>query len=251
VEETADAPSSGLYQPRGQAWDPGRSDILRLLEKADQKAIQPIYHGSNYTFLVTLEAEGFGESYAIYKPAKGEYPLYDFPLGTLYRREVATYMLDAMLGWNFVPPTVIGRGRLGEGSVQLFIESYSQASIPVEDLRRLAILDVLLNNADRKPEHFLLGEGDKVWAIDHGLTFHTYNKLRTVLWHFAGSGIPEAECEDLRRLLDELSQPSSSASALYEQISGTEKRALQRRVESLLSYGALPNPRHKPVPYRW
>src|ERR687886_2807749 len=114
------------YQSKGQAWDPNRPDVVELLQRASHSQVAPIYYGSNHCFLVTLDAGLLGRSLAVYKPARGEYPLYDFPNGTLYRREVGSWIISSLLGWNLVPPTVITHGVYGAGSLQLYIESYSE-----------------------------------------------------------------------------------------------------------------------------
>lgn len=240
------------FQEGGRAWSPSRPDILQILSSARHADVQPIYYGSNHTFLVTLDAGESGQSYAVYKPARGEYPLYDFASGTLYRREVATWLVDSILGHGLVPPTVVTHGKYGIGSLQLFIESASSAEVGVEELRRMALLDVLVNNADRKAEHCLPGIDGKVWAIDHGLTFHVQPKLRTVLWHFAAERVTPAERSDLRRfshLLERRADPC--VTQLGELLSRAEWAALRERVARLLASGRFPDPRYKAMPYRW
>jgi hypothetical protein len=250
-QASTDDPIPG-FQPRGQAWDPYRADVPELLAQSSQIAIVPIYYGSNHCFLLTLDAGEPGRSLAVYKPARGEYPLYDFPSGTLYRREVGSWLVNELLGWSLVPPTVVTHGKYGVGSLQLFIESYSEDQVTVSELQRLALLDVLLNNADRKSDHLLLAEGGKLWGIDHGLTFHVHGKLRTVLWHFAGSRITESERSDLECLQVSLRQcVDPRARGLRELISGGEWRALLERLARLLESGRFPDPRYKAVPYRW
>jgi hypothetical protein len=240
------------HQSRGLAWDPCRPDILQLLETAEQKRVQPIYYGSNHSFLVTLDAGEAGRSLAVYKPTRGEYPLYDFPMGTLYRREVAAWLVDCLLEWGLVPPSLVSTGMHGVGSLQLFIESESDGELRLEELRRMALLDVIINNADRKGEHCLLGDHNKLWGIDHGLSFHAQGKLRTVLWHFAGSSIRADERAALKRLdgaLRSLAEPA--ALQIKDLVSPTEWRALRERVDRLLHSGRFPDPRYKPIPYRW
>lgn len=240
------------FQSGGRAWDPRRQDIVSLLLSAEQREIQPIYYGSNHTFLVTLDGGDAGCSLAVYKPARGEYPLYDFPTGSLYRREVGSYLVSVLLGWDLIPATVSIDGVYGEGSLQIFVESYMQGEILIEELRRLALLDLILNNADRKGEHCLLGDDGKLWGIDHGLTFHPQPKLRTVLWHFAGERIPREDSADLQRLLQSLrSLDSDPARKLRDLLSTPEWRALALRVDRLSSAARFPDPRYKPVPYRW
>jgi hypothetical protein len=239
------------YQELGRAWDPFRPDVMSLLETAAFDEIEPIYYGSNHTFLATLRSDEEGESLAVYKPARGEYPLYDFPNGTLYRREVASWELSELLRWSVVPPTIVTSGTYGVGSLQLFIEAHAGGEVSVAELRRLCLLDLLLNNADRKAEHCLVGDGGKLWGIDHGLTFHHQPKLRTVLWHFAGSRIQVDDLADLKRARIELGRGTERAAALRGLISSREWNALLARLDRLIGDGCFPDPRYKPVPYRW
>lgn len=242
----------GGFQVNRRAWDPRRPDIVELLSTAPEAAIQPIYYGSNHTFLVTLDAGAEGRSFAVYKPARGEYPLSDFETGSLYRREVGTWLVDSVLGWNLVPPTVVHEGRHGVGSLQIFVESKSEGEIAVDDLRRLTLLDVITNNADRKGEHLLLGRDGTLWGIDHGLTFNAQPKLRTVLWHFAGDEIPDDMRGDLIRLHGALTRCDTPAvKLLAELISRHELLALRLRSQRLLAENRFPDPKYKGVPYRW
>jgi hypothetical protein len=246
----SDRTTADGFQPQSQAWDPFRPDIIELLQGAQPRRLQTIYYGSNHCFLVTLEHPEAGSSLAVYKPARGEYPLYDFPSGTLYRREVGSWLVNDLLGWQLVPPTVVTQGRYGEGSLQLFIESVEQGEIEVDELRRVALLDAVLNNADRKPDHLLLAEDNRIWCIDHGLTFHAQSKLRTILWHFAGCDLSAEEREDLAALKRSLHRDPRAAE-LRRLISGVEWRALCDRVQRIVDDGRFPNPRYKPIPYRW
>ncbi|HZS95049.1 MAG TPA: hypothetical protein VFA78_09645 [Chloroflexota bacterium] len=248
VSEQSEA---GGFQAGGRAWDPARPDIERLLAISTCTRLRPIYYGSNHCFLVTLDAGDEGESFAVYKPRSGEYPLYDFPHGTLYRREICSYLVDKILGWSLVPPTVRADFDYGAGSVQLFIEEAEHETVSVAELRRLALLDILINNADRKVDHCLVDGAGKVWGIDHGLTFNVQPKLRTVLWHFAGSEIPADEADDVRRLSQCLQRPHSDAERIRELISPAEWKALRERVDRIGEYRRFPDPRYKPVPYRW
>jgi hypothetical protein len=243
--------ASNGYQAQGQAWDPSRPDIVDLLETADQVEIEPIYYGSNHTFLVTVESDGAGRSLAVYKPGRGEYPLYDFPNGTLYLREIASWLVNDILGWNVIPPTVKCHGVYGVGSLQLFIEAQQGGEIALLELRRLCLLDILYNNADRKAEHCLVGDQGKLWGIDHGLTFHHQPKLRTVLWHFAGSKIASDDLADLKRLRIVLTQNGAREPKLRDLLSKREWNALLARLDRLIADGCFPDPRYKAVPYRW
>lgn len=244
-------PDNEAYQAGGLAWNPFRPDAERLLRRAGHARTQPIYYGSNHCFLVTLDAGSAGSSLAVYKPARGEYPLYDFASGTLYRREIGSWLVNKLLGWNLIPPTVLTEGKYGKGSLQLFIEGHDEGELELDELRRLALLDGLLNNADRKSDHLLIGDGDKLWGIDHGLTFHTQAKLRTVLWHFAGARIGHRDLQDLCRLRDLLSSGDRDVSRLRGLISTGEWTAFTDRLDRLIESGRFPDPRYKPIPYRW
>jgi len=215
--------------------------------------------GSNYTFLVTVRGGG-SEALAVYKPSRGERPLWDFPAGTLCRREVATYLLSRHLGWPDIPPVVLREGPYGLGSVQLFVtveqeEHYFTLRDRPEYRRafqRLALFDDVVNNADRKGGHILKGTEGRIWAIDHGLTFHAEHKLRTVIWEYAGEPIPSDCLVDLEHLRDVLeSEGSPLCAALSQLISTAEVEALKRRLAVRIRQGTFPLPRRnwRNVPY--
>ncbi|GAC1398877.1 MAG: SCO1664 family protein [Chloroflexota bacterium] len=240
------------YQTGGYAWSPRRADVGALLRTAQHVATRPIHYGSNHTFLVTLDAGEEGKSLAVYKPARGEYPLYDFPSGTLYQREIGAWIVDQIMGTEVVPATVAADGRYGVGSLQLFIESRETAEVELESLRSLALLDVVLNNADRKAEHCLVDGDNHIWGIDHGLSFHVENKLRTVFWHFAGQPLTSDEVAAVTRLDDCLqAKPRHHTQYLKKLLGSGEWSALRFRVERFLEMGRFPNPRYKNVPYQW
>jgi uncharacterized repeat protein (TIGR03843 family) len=209
---------------------------------------------SNATLLVTCSLDG-RELLAVYKPGRGERPLWDFPEG-LHRREVAAYELSEALGWGLVPETVARReAPYGPGSVQRFVPGDGTSHYFTlrdderwhGDLVTFAAFDVVANNADRKSGHVLLAE-DRLWAIDNGLTFHTEPKLRTVIWDFAGERLPEGAVADLRRLV-RCGLPSSMDALLDP----AERRAVLARAAALADDGELPVPdddRHWP-PYPW
>src|SRR5918999_2700568 len=173
-------------------------EACELLEQAEIVECKGLPWGSNYTYAVALGSEAGRQVLGIYKPRRGEVPLWDFPDGTLYRRELAAYVFSQHLGWPFIPPTVIRDGPYGVGSVQLYVEpdprvtyDHLRTRLPHE-LRRIAVFDCVANNADRKAGHFLLGQHDgQLWGIDHGLTFNAAPKLRTVVWDYCGEPIPE------------------------------------------------------------
>ncbi len=196
--------------------------------------------GSNYTFLVDVEHEG--ETYqAVYKPCKGEQPLWDFPDNTLAQREVAAYLLSAQLGLHIVPVTVLREdGPHGRGSLQQYIEydiEYHYFNFSNEDkdlLMPVMFFDVLINNADRKGSHiFFENDTHKLYAIDHGVCFHEENKLRTVIWDFAGQALPD-------ELLASLSQADRWSGLLESYLSPNEVTALQRRAKKLLTTKVFP-----------
>ncbi len=225
----------------------------RVLAEGEVTVHGRIAGSSNVTLFVTCELEGAAVA-AVYKPARGERPLWDFPSG-LHRREVAAYRLSETLGWGFVPHTLErDDAPLGVGSLQLFVDEDGESHYFTlrdqprwaEDLHRIAVFDVVANNADRKSGHVLLAD-DRLWAIDNGLSFHCQPKLRTVIWDFAGEPLLEDECEALERLvagplpdeLDELLEPG-------------EAGALRARVARLLAEGRLPAPSDDDWrPYPW
>jgi uncharacterized repeat protein (TIGR03843 family) len=201
--------------------------------------------GSNYTFLVKVHYNGL-ELQAVYKPSKGEQPLWDFPDRTLAHREVAAYIVSQALGWCFVPFTILRpEGPYGAGSIQQYIEydpNYHYFNFTDEDKTRLKpvmLFDLLCNNADRKGSHVLIEEGTrKLWLIDHGLCFHEDDKLRTVIWDFAGEPIPD----DLLKPLAHLPAAQDLLTDLQPYLSPSEINALAARAEALVSSRVFPHP---------
>ena len=194
---------------------------------------------SNYSFLASLGPHPPSGLLAVYKPARGESPLWDFQAGTLYQREVAAYELSKALGWPAIPPTVVrSEAPHGVGAVQLFVEADSRHFLGEQAANRdtwlrVALFDVLTNNADRKSGHCLFDPDGKVWVIDHGLTFHMEHKLRTVIWDFAGEPLPEELCADVERTLAALGQ-GPLAETLASLISPVETKVLRRRLRRVL-----------------
>ena len=198
--------------------------------------------GSNYTFFVDVHHEG--ETYqAVYKPSKGEQPLWDFPNNTLALREVAAYHLSEALGFHIVPFTIYREdGPYGPASLQQYIDydvDYHYFNFTVEDkekLRPVVLFDVLANNADRKGSHvFFEDETNKLFSIDHGICFHEDDKLRTVIWDFAGQQVSD-------KLLAPLSK-TDNWSAIFEQyLSPNEISALLTRAEILYTTKLFPRP---------
>jgi uncharacterized repeat protein (TIGR03843 family) len=196
--------------------------------------------GSNYTFLVNVTYEG-ETCKAVYKPSKGEQPLWDFEDNTLALREVAAYLVSEELGFGLVPFTTLRDGPFGPGSLQQYIEydpDYHYFNFTDEDKSRLktvVLFDLLCNNADRKGSHVFFDGAHKLWAIDHGLCFHSENKLRTVIWDFSGEPIPN-------ELLTPLSSTGSWRGLLEHYLSPGEVTSLQSRAEALLSSRVFPSP---------
>lgn len=222
---------------------PGRADpavALDLLARGEVTVKGRMPRSSNATFLVELALDG-ATALAVYKPERGERPLWDFPPG-LYRREIAAYLLSEALGWGLVPPTRPREGPLGDGSLQLFVPAdfrqhyftLVEASEHHETLRRICLFDLVANNADRKSGHCLLVPGERIYAIDNGLTFHAEPKLRTVIWEFGGEAIAPALLDDLRRVIEELPP------ALAALLAADEQRALRRRARGLVRTGTFP-----------
>ncbi len=204
--------------------------------------------GSNYTFLVAVHHAG-REYQAVYKPLRGEQPLWDFPENTLAAREVAAYIVSEALGFHIVPYTVLREDGpfYGPGSLQQFVEydpEYHYFNFSDEDKRRLrpvVLFDLLANNADRKGSHVLVEKATgKLWAIDHGLCFHQEDKLRTVLWDFAGEAIPGDLLECLRILPDQLTKDSILRLALRPYLKPAEVSALAARARALLRSPLFP-----------
>jgi hypothetical protein len=212
----------------------------RLLTELPRMKVVGLLHGaSNYTFLSRLDPYPPSGLRAVYKPARGESPLWDFEAGSLYRREVAAYQLSKVLGWPRIPPTVVRRdGPHGVGAVQLFIDAdgrhfLSQQRHHTQVWERVALFDVITNNADRKSGHCLFDAHDNIWVIDHGLTFHVDHKLRTVIWDFSGEPLPTDLCSDVERALVDL-EKGALARVMGDLISPPELRVLKRRLRSVL-----------------
>ena len=222
-----------------------------VLERGTIEVRGRIADSSNVTLLVTCAVAGC-ELLAVYKPLAGERELWDFPPG-LHRREVAARVLSDWLGWDIVPETVLREDApFGEGSVQRVVEEDGVSHyFTVRDdprwhheLRRIAAFDVLANNADRKSGHVLCS-GDRLWAIDHGLTFHAEPKLRTVIWDFAGTRLDRALRDDVARLADGPA-PCELEALLDEE----ELDALVARARGLVRAGRFPSP-GAGRPYPW
>jgi uncharacterized repeat protein (TIGR03843 family) len=224
------------------------AEIAAVLAGGDLEVVGRMRYSSNGTFLVQARADGV-ELPAIYKPRRGERPLWDFPDGTLCRREVASYELSRALGWDIVPVTVLrDDGPLGLGALQRFVEHdpdehYFTLLPQNEDrFRQFAVFDVLANNTDRKGGHCLHDlPNDLVVGIDHGLTFHPAWKLRTVIWDFAGEPVAPNLVDDVCRVLAELDD-GEVGERLSRLLSPPELAAIAMRATDLMRDGVFPEP---------
>jgi uncharacterized repeat protein (TIGR03843 family) len=247
-----------------------------LLAQGELTVRGRLREASNAALYCTLALEG-QEITCIYKPVAGERPLWDFPDGTLAQRELAAYEVSEATGWQLVPPTVLRDGPYGEGMVQLWIEAPEEtagaellALVDAEEpepgwkaigfaevgegrtallvhadderLRRLAVLDAVINNADRKGGHLLPAADGRLYGIDHGVSFHTENKLRTLLWGWAGEPLPEEAVAVLKGLEASLTPGGSLAERLAPLITPAEIDATRARVDALLASGKHPEP---------
>jgi uncharacterized repeat protein (TIGR03843 family) len=228
--------------------------VERLLSEGDMEILGLMPRASNYTFLSRVRLED-DETYAVYKPRAGEAPLWDFPDGTLCKREVAAYVVSAALGWPSVPPTVLRDGPEGPGSVQLFVEFdphehyFTLQERRADDFRRIAAFDAVVNNADRKSGHCLLGTDDRIHVIDHGVCFSPAPKLRTVIWEFAGEQMAPELVAEVRRLTEELSR-GELGSELRSLLDPEEIEATAARGDALARAGRFPHP-GPGRPYPW
>ena len=230
---------------------------------------------SNATLYCTIEHEGVS-AHCVYKPVRGERPLWDFPDGTLAGREVASYLVCRAMGWALVPPTVLRPGPFGPGMVQLWVETtpehdlhdlvdvviadevpdgwlrvlrardrYGDPAVLVHadhpDLQRMAALDIVINNADRKGGHVLRGPDGGVYGVDHGICLHHEDKLRTVLWGWLGEALPGEVVDGLREFQAALAS-GPLADELATHLTRKERNALADRAARLLAKGTFPSP---------
>jgi hypothetical protein len=236
--------------------DPGSGDSRAVVSEVRARAfladgelevLGRIPWASNATLLARLRHDDL-EGLAVYKPARGERPLWDFPSGSLFRREVAAYLVSEELGWGLVPPTLARDGPFGQGSVQLWVDADADVTafelLAAADpaLARVAAFDVVTNNADRKAGHCLVDADGRVWAIDHGVCFHQEPKLRTVLWDLAGEPLDPPVVADLEALAA-AAAGGELAGRLRGLLDEAEVAALARRAMALARAGRLPGPR--------
>lgn len=254
----------------------------RALHSGDLTVLGRIRTASNATFLceATVADEPDQTVQCVYKPVAGEQPLWDFPDGTLAGREVGAYLVSAALGWDVVPLTIIRDGPAGPGMLQLWVDQpgdctlvdlcppnavppgylsvltaydYSGGEVALvhaDDprLRRIAVFDVIVNNADRKGGHILAGVDGRVYGVDHGVSLHTHDKLRTVLWGWAGQSLDDATVAAVAGLDEQLGHELGAQ--LSEHITAAELAALRDRVRALLDDPVLPKPEgRRPLPW--
>jgi hypothetical protein len=225
---------------------PTDPDVVRFLADAELNPLGLMPRASNYTFLVEL-ADGDRTGLGVYKPRKGEAPLWDFPEGTLCNREVAAFVLARSLGWPHVPPTVLRDGPHGPGSVQLFVEPstgdhfFTLRERCLDEFRSVAAFDVIANNADRKSGHCVLASDGSIWVVDHGVCFSEEPKLRSVIWDFAGDHVPEPLLADVERVTDEL-RTGPLGAELRDLLTTQEVEETARRADDLLTTGRFPHP---------
>nr|WP_179350614.1 SCO1664 family protein [Streptomyces sp. Alain-F2R5] len=256
--------------PRSVTTDTAVADLLAQGELTVRGRIRD---ASNAALYCTVTHEG-REAACVYKPVAGERPLWDFPDGTLAQREVAAYEVSEATGWGLVPPTVLRDGPYGEGMVQLWIEAVPETELLAlvdaeepgpgwkavalaevgegrtallvhaddERLRRLAVLDAVINNADRKGGHLLPAAGERLYGIDHGVTFHAEDKLRTLLWGWAGEPLTGEALAVLDGLKEALEDGGALAARLGALITSAELDATRARVDALLASGKHPEP---------
>jgi uncharacterized repeat protein (TIGR03843 family) len=246
-------------------------DALRLLKLGTIEVEGRLVQASNATLYGTVTLEGV-RAECVYKPIRGERPLWDSPDGSLAAREVAAFEVSELTPWRIVPPTVLRDGPFGEGMCQLWVHADASAELvdvvpegavppdwlPVLDatgpggrpvtlahaddarLRRMALLDVVINNADRKGGHVLLAKDGELRGCDHGVCFNTDEKLRTVLWGFAGQPFDDEAREVLTNL--QACLKGSGAASLATLLTSAEIAATRRRIARLLAAGILPHP---------
>ena len=228
------------------------ASALAVLEDGDIEIVGRLMGSSNHAMLcrVRLDCPPPGEALtveAVYKPTAGERPLDDFPDATLSHREVAAYLVSEAIGWGIVPPTIRRDGPFGDGSLQLWIDTDPTVDVVAmvlgddDRLRRIAAFDAAVNNTDRKGGHLLPTTDGAIFGVDHGVTFSTVPKLRTVLWGWRGQAFAVDELEGLARLATALR--GDLARDLAGLLSRGEIAATRRRVDGLLETRRFPLPR--------
>jgi uncharacterized repeat protein (TIGR03843 family) len=240
-----------------RALEAGLTDpaVPRVLAVGALEILGLLPNASNHTLLARarLDAE---EMLVVYKPRRGETPLWDFPEGTLCAREVATYVVARTVGWPNVPATVLRDGPFGIGSVQRFVPAdpeehyFTLESRFPSEFRRVAAFDLVVNNADRKAGHCLLGEDDRIYVVDHGVCFSEEPKLRTVIWDFIGEPLEDPVRTDLHRLADAV-RGGPVRDELANLLAESELEALATRAQSVATMDRFPDPGPDRRPFPW
>jgi uncharacterized repeat protein (TIGR03843 family) len=234
--------------------------VINILQFGKIEVIGQPLIGSNDTLFVKTT---FGQEslHAIYKPERGEQPLWDFPLNSLSKREISAFIISHLIGWNFVPPTIYttSSAPFGNGSLQLFIPHnpritfFNLLNRDIRTIQKIAIFDTIINNADRKGGHIIQDENGKIWLIDHGLCFHTDYKLRTVIWDFADQTIPDELLEEMQRFHNIIkNEKFFLVQKLKKLLSSVEFFMVVKRTDELLRAGTFPaigNRESRPYPW--
>ena len=228
-----------------QSFELSAAEVRAVLTEGDLAVEGRLVDASNTT-LYSIVTQGAVSLTCVYKPVAGERPLWDFPDGTLAGREVGAYLVSEATGWDVVPPTVMRDGPLGPGACQLWIDVDEEADIMAllhsnhPGLRRMAVFDAVVNNADRKGGHLLPTPGGHIYGVDHGVCFAAEDKLRTVLWQWRGTALPDDALDTLAALRIDLA--SDLGTQLKTLITPREVSATRRRVDRLLREGLFPMP---------
>jgi uncharacterized repeat protein (TIGR03843 family) len=221
------------------------AEALRVLERGELTVEGRLVDASNATLYCAVALDGVTAA-CVYKPIRGERPLWDFPDGTLAGRELSAYRVSAAPGWAIVPPTVMREGPFGPGMCQLWVDTDDEVDLAVlarsdhPDLRRMAVLDAVLNNADRKGGHLLPTTDGRVYGVDHGVCFSVEDKLRTLLWQWRGCPLTDEAVEVLSRVRADREGPLGDA--LHDHLTRREVAATKARVDRLLTTRLHPEP---------
>ena len=232
-------------------------DARQLLEHGELDVQGRLVDASNATLFCVATLDGVS-AMCVHKPVAGERPLWDFPEGTLAGREVATYVVSEATGWDLVPPTVMRDGPYGPGMCQLWVDVDDEVDLGLlvrsehPDLRRMVVLDAVVNNADRKGGHLLAPSDGRVQGVDHGVTFSDEDKLRTVLWGWSGEALRDEAVDVLAGLEPELDvRRRRSPTTLAPLVTRREITRTRFRVRRLLRDGIYPHPRGEWPPVPW
>jgi uncharacterized repeat protein (TIGR03843 family) len=220
-------------------------EAAMLLREGEIDLEGRLLDASNVTLVGAIRTDTLAAE-CVYKPVAGERPLWDFPDGTLAGREISAFLVSEATGWGVVPPTVLRDGPFGPGMVQLWMDGDPDVDLAAFvrrdhlGLRRMALFDAVVNNADRKGGHIIPMRDGHVYGVDHGICFSVDPKLRTLLWRWAGKPLPDDAVAVLERLGDELR--GDLGEQLHQHLTRLEVRATQQRVAELLRTGRHPEP---------